>query len=86
MTDDSTLLVDTDFLTKVTGVTTDVCVLSTIKDAIERGYDVLLVEDCCAAATEELHTAVVKSVQMEGGIGGAAGKVSDVVEALESWK
>lgn len=72
-------------LSKVAGVTTDVCVLSTIKDAIERGYDVLLVEDCCAAATQELHSAVVESVQMEGGIAGAVAKVVDVVESLESW-
>lgn len=39
-------------LFKIAGVTTDVCVLSTVKDAFERGYDVLLVRGCCVAATE----------------------------------
>lgn len=67
-------------------MTTDVCVLSTVKDAIERGYDVLLVEDCCAAAEQDLHDAAVKSIQMEGGIAGAVAKVDNVVNALEMWK
>jgi nicotinamidase-related amidase len=66
------------------GVTTDVCVLSTVKDAIDRGYDVLLLEDGCAAAESSLHEAVVESVQMEGGIAGAVGKVCDVVALLEN--
>jgi nicotinamidase-related amidase len=66
------------------GVTTDVCVLSTVKDAIDRGYDVLLLEDGCAAAEGRLHEAVVESVQMEGGIAGAVGKVGDVIALLES--
>jgi nicotinamidase-related amidase len=61
-------------------------VLSTVKDAIERGYDVLLVENCCAAAEQELHDAVVKSVQMEGGIAGTVAKVNDVIKAIESWR
>jgi nicotinamidase-related amidase len=67
-------------------VTTDVCVLGTVKDAIERGYDVLLIEDGCAAAEQELHDAVVKSVQMEGGIAGAVSKVDDVIRVIETWK
>jgi nicotinamidase-related amidase len=61
-------------------------VLSTVKDAIERGYDVLLVEDCCAAAEQELHDAVMKSVQMEGGIAGTVAEVNDVIKAIESWR
>lgn len=73
-------------LFKIAGVTTDVCVLSIVKDAIERGYDVLLVENCCVAATQELHDQVVRSVKMEGGIAGAVVKVADVVEALESCR
>lgn len=63
-------------------MTTDVCVLGTVKDAIDRGYDVLLVEDGCAAAEGGLHQAVVQSVQMEGGIAGCVAKVADVVEAI----
>jgi nicotinamidase-related amidase len=63
-------------------MTTDVRVLSTVKDAIERGYDVLLLEDGCAAAEQRIHDAVVRSVQLDGGIAGCVAKVEDVVEAL----
>jgi nicotinamidase-related amidase len=63
-------------------VTTDVCVLGTVKDAIDRGYDVLLVEDGCAAAEGALHTNVIRSVQMEGGIAGAVGRVKDVLDIV----
>jgi nicotinamidase-related amidase len=65
------------------GVTTDVCVLGTVKDAIDRGYDVLLLKDACAAAEKGLHDAVVASVQMEGGIAGAVGEVRDVIALVK---
>jgi len=57
-----------------------------VKDAVERGYDVLLVEDACASAEHMLHDAVVKSVQMEGGIAGAVAKVEDVVNVVKTWQ
>lgn len=53
------------------GVTTDVCVSSTMRDANDRGYDCLLLEDCCGAATAELHDAVIAGLTREGGIFGA---------------
>lgn len=53
------------------GVTTDVCVSSTLRDANDRGFDCLLIEDACGAATMELHQAVLNSMQREGGIFGA---------------
>lgn len=53
------------------GVTTDVCVSSTMRDANDRGYDCLLLEDCCGAATPALHNSVIESLGREGGIFGA---------------
>lgn len=50
------------------GVTTDVCVHSTMREANDNGFDCLLVEDCCAAAEVALHDAAVESVKAEGGI------------------
>ena len=38
-----------------TGIFTDQCVSSTVRSLADESFDVLLVEDCCAAATEELH-------------------------------
>jgi len=68
------------------GVVTDVCVLGTMKDACDRGYDCLIVTDACAAAAKDVHNAVIKSVVTEGGICGAAAEAKQVVEILQMWK
>lgn len=66
------------------GVTTDVCVSSTMRDANDRGFDCVLLEDCCGAANQALHDAVVASIQREGGIFGASGQSADLLGALAS--
>ncbi|KAL9112586.1 MAG: hypothetical protein Q9227_003157 [Pyrenula ochraceoflavens] len=65
------------------GVTTDVCVSTTMREASDRGFECLLVEDACAAATTAAHTATVESVKGEGGIFGAVSKVQDVLQAVD---
>ncbi|KAF2454068.1 isochorismatase family protein [Lineolata rhizophorae] len=70
----------------IAGVTTDVCVKSTMTDANDHGYDCLLVGDACAAAEKGLHEAVLKSVAGEGGIFGAVAEWKDVVEVVKSWE
>ena len=52
-------------------MTTDVCVHSTMRDANERGYDCLLIEDACAAGFVHLHQATIDITKNEGGIFGA---------------
>ena len=54
-----------------TGVTTDVCVHSTLRSAVDRGYECVLVEDGCAATVAENHRAAVNTIMTEGGIFGA---------------
>lgn len=68
------------------GVTTDVCVSSTMREANDRGFDCLVLEDATAAATPELHRCTLASVKREGGIFGAVGKSHTLVEifALDS--
>lgn len=44
----------------VTGIVTDQCVASTVRDLADEGFKVIVVEDCCAAATMELHEAELK--------------------------
>lgn len=64
------------------GVTTDVCVHSTMREAIDRGYDCLLVEDACAASTKELHDFAVMSTKAEGGVFGAVSLVNNIILML----
>ncbi len=42
-----------------TGVVTDQCVASTVRSLADAGFEVILVEDACAAATQELHDAEI---------------------------
>ena len=66
------------------GVTSDVCVHTTMREANDRGYDCLLVEDCCAASSETLHEAAVEMVRTEGGIFGATAKLVEVLPGLRN--
>jgi nicotinamidase-related amidase len=65
-----------------TGVTTDVCVHSTLRSAVDRGYECLLVEDGCAATVMENHRAAVNTITTEGGIFGAVTTVDAICSAL----
>jgi nicotinamidase-related amidase len=64
------------------GVTTDVCVSSTMREASDNGFDCLLVEDATAASERGLHESAVQSVMAEGGIFGAVTKTDKVLLAL----
>lgn len=65
------------------GVTTDVCVTTTMREANDRGFDCLLVEDCCAAAEPPLHDAACAMVKCEGGIFGAVAKLEDLLKLMK---
>ncbi|MBD2462518.1 cysteine hydrolase [Oscillatoria sp. FACHB-1407] len=66
----------------VCGVTTAVCVHSTLREASDRGYDTLLLEDCCGESDYQLHLAAIEMVKMEGGIFGAVATSEQFLEAL----
>jgi nicotinamidase-related amidase len=65
----------------VTGVTTDCCVQSTMRDANDRGYECLLLEDCCAATEIANHEAQVEMFKLCGGHYGSV-STSDAVLAV----
>jgi nicotinamidase-related amidase len=67
----------------IVGVTTDVCVHTTMRDADDRGIECLLVKEGCAAAVERLGQAAVETVVCEGGIFGAVAAVADVMSVLD---
>jgi len=66
----------------ICGVTTDVCVHSTMRDANDNNFDCLLVEDASAASEDHLHAHAVESVKAEGGIFGAVSTAGNVLAAL----
>ncbi|CAD6446860.1 3b531868-b625-4a5f-b621-80b84dcc0b88 [Sclerotinia trifoliorum] len=65
------------------GVTTDVCVMSTMREANDNNFDCVLVEDACAAGVYEHHKSAVESITEEGGIFGAVTTVEDVLAKMD---
>ena len=48
----------------VAGIFTDQCVSSTVRSLADESYDVIVVEDCCAAGTDELHRQELEIINM----------------------
>jgi nicotinamidase-related amidase len=66
----------------LTGITTEVCVHTTMREANDRGFECLILADCCGATNRDNHEAALKMVTMQGGVFGAVSTSSALLESL----
>jgi nicotinamidase-related amidase len=68
----------------VCGVTTEVCVHTTVREANDRGYRCIVPADCCASYFQEFHDVAIRMIKAQGGIFGWVTDSASVIEAMKT--
>src|SRR5438128_5056548 len=68
----------------VCGVTTEVCVNTTVREANDRGFRCIVLSDCCASYFPEFHAAGLAMIKAQGGIFGWVSASPLLLAAMDS--
>ena len=66
----------------VTGVTTEVCVNTTVREANDRGYECLVLEDCVGSYFPEFHEMGLRMIKAQGGIFGWVSNSPELISRI----
>ncbi|TDR88883.1 cysteine hydrolase family protein [Enterovirga rhinocerotis] len=67
----------------LTGLTTDCCIHTNVREALDRGFDCLTLSDATGACFEAVHQAAIELLIKKSGVFGAVGESASLLDALD---